>query len=180
MRLDIPADRRDEGLFQAVFFLADHLHHLLAPLQGGLEHLVGLVRQGPGFGPQGLGEVGQDLGIDLIGFGQLAGGAGEFPHRLGIDQGHRQLGLGQGRGHQELITAGGLQHDELGFEGRQALDQLLDAAVVVGGDKMAVLRPHGHIQVLLGDVEADKNLAVHSLLSRPCRCEIMVSGDCSG
>ena len=45
---------------------------------------------------------------------------------------------------------------------------------------MAILGPYGHIQVLLGDVQADKNLRLHSLLSRPCKCEIMVSGDCSG
>src|SRR4030042_6757594 len=45
---------------------------------------------------------------------------------------------------------------------------------------MAALRPHGHIQVLLGDVDADKNFGLHSLLSRPCTCEVMVSGDCSG
>jgi hypothetical protein len=124
--------------------------------------------------------VGQDLGVDLIGFGQLSGGPGEFPHRQGIDQGHWQLGLGQGRDRQELIAAGSLQDDELGLEGGQAFYQLLDAAIVIRGNKMAALRPHGHIQVLLRDIEAHKNLRLHSLLSRPCRCEIMVSADCSG
>ena len=122
MRLDILAERRDESLFQAVFFLADHLHHLHAPLQGRLEQLLLLVRQRADLRPHGLGEVSQDLGVDLIGFGQLPGGPGELPHRQRVDQSHRQLGLGQGRGRQQLITAGGLQHDELGFESGQALE----------------------------------------------------------
>jgi hypothetical protein len=57
---------------------------------------------------------------------------------------------------------------------------VFEAAVVVRGGKMAALRSHGHLQVVLGDIKARKNLAVYSLLSRPCRCEIMVSSDCSG
>jgi len=43
MGLYILADGGDEGLFQAVFFLANHLHHLLAPLR-----TVGLPRLGYG------------------------------------------------------------------------------------------------------------------------------------
>jgi len=78
-----------------------------------------------------------------------------FSDRLGIDQGHRQLGSARAAV-TGTHTPRRLQHDELGFEGRQALHQLLDAAVIVGGDKMAILGPYGHIQVLLGDVESDK------------------------
>ena len=120
-------------VFPGVFFLADHLHHLPTPLQGRVKKLLVPVRHRAGLGPQGRGEGGQDLSLAFIGFGWLPGALGEVPPRLGIDQDHRQLGLGKGWGYQKLLAAGGLQDAELGFEGYQAFDHLLDAPLVVRG-----------------------------------------------
>jgi len=45
---------------------------------------------------------------------------------------------------------------------------------------MAALGAPGHIQFLLGDLKAHKNLPLHSWRSRPGNGKIMVSADCAG
>ena len=60
------------------------------------------------------GEAGQPAGIEAVGRGEDAEGAGDGVGLAGIDAHHRQAGRGQGRHHEPLIAAAGFQHDRVG------------------------------------------------------------------
>ena len=98
----------------------------------------------------GLSEVGQDGGVERVGLGQPAGGAGEVANLARVDHHHRQPRRGQLRDQRPLQTAGRLQHDSCRCQRLQLTDQGVDPGRVVvhplGG---SVSRPDGEIQPLL-------------------------------
>ena len=59
-------------------------------------------------GAQPLGEVSQDVCIDGIGLGQLAGGLGKVPDLTGVNDHDGEPGVGQGAGEVRLQPTGGL------------------------------------------------------------------------
>jgi len=70
------------------------------------------VRQGQRLGREGLGEVHQGAGIDPVGLGKAAFGAGEIAHLPGVEAGDGQPGrVSQGK-EQEFITAAGFTDQE--------------------------------------------------------------------
>ena len=80
----------------------------------------------------GLGEVGQDLGVDPVGLGQPAGGLGEVAGLAGVDRGDRDAGDLQGGDQGQLQAAGGLDDDQGRGQGLEPGDQGGDAGRVVG------------------------------------------------
>ena len=86
-------------------------HPLAAPAAQDLQvldHGAGLgAERGPYFGRA----AGQDLGVQPVGLGQPAQGAGNSVGLARIDAHHRQAGRGQARHHEPLVAAAGFHHD---------------------------------------------------------------------
>ena len=90
MGLDVPVDCRTARRLQAVALRCHHRHDLAAALDQGTELLRQCVGQCPGLGMDGLGKLGQERRIELVGFGQAPGGFGKITHLARIDNGDRQ------------------------------------------------------------------------------------------
>ena len=95
--------------FAAVSFGGHHLDDL-APSGNQLAERAGLVvGQRPGLRVDRLGEVGDRLGVEGVGLGELAGRAGEVADLARVDHRQRQPGGAQRRGHRRLVAAGRLE-----------------------------------------------------------------------
>ncbi len=106
--------------------------------------------------PHALGEERQDLRIDVVGLGELPGGAGKVAHLPGVRHDDRQGGRRE-RGHQRrLVAAGGFQDDERGAELVQLLDEVADAALVVRDGGRGARGALGPDELGLGNVDADE------------------------
>ena len=104
------------GGAQTVLFGGTHLDELPAAAdQGGQGQRVG-VGQRSDLRPDGIGEVGDDRGVEAVGLGPLTGGLSELPDLAGDNHHHRQPGGGQGGDDRGLVAAGGLQDDPLGLD----------------------------------------------------------------
>lgn len=126
--------------------------------------------RGRGLRAQSVGIAGQDPGVQLVGLGQDAQGAGKIADPQGIDETDRELRLLEGGHQQELIAAGGLQEDEAGVKFLETLPQVRDVRFGVGRAELAFLRFQGGIQVLFRDVDAAADASVlrcHNGLSLP-------------
>jgi hypothetical protein len=64
-----------------------------------------------GRGADALGEQRDRLGVEPVGLGEPAGGAGEGADPVRVDDGERQPGAGERGGDGDLEAAGGLEHD---------------------------------------------------------------------
>ncbi len=109
----------------------EHPEELTTTRQQRVEGTGGLIGQRPGLGADALGEERQDVGVDPIGLGELAGGPGEVADlaRVGHDQ--REPGRGEGSDRGALVSARGLQNDERRGVPIQTLDQRLDACPII-------------------------------------------------
>lgn len=118
-------------------------------------------------------ELHQHAGVDGVGLGQLADAPGEVPHVAGIDQGHRQVRLEQRVDQRPLQAAeqgfalapGGLDDDDRqgGAGGAELLHDLSHAGVVVGeGDDSVGIRAR-QVQLVFGDVDADKQVWIRGV-----------------
>ena len=83
--------------------------HPAADQFGQLLFLFGAGRGG--FGLQGLAVGGEDGGINVIGLGALAGGAGEVPDAGGVQDADGHVGFMQCRDDVAFVTAGGFADD---------------------------------------------------------------------
>ena len=81
-----------------------------------LEPLLRLREPGAQRRPYFGGEAGQPAGIDAVGPGEDAEGAGDGVGLAGIDADDRQAGRGQGRHHEPLVPTAGFQHDAAGAQ----------------------------------------------------------------
>jgi hypothetical protein len=86
--LQVAPDRRRSHQ-QAIALGHEHLNQLPPAGEQGVQRLDLRPGQWPRRGPHSLGEEREDLGIDRIGLGELAGGLGEVAHlaRIGDDHG---------------------------------------------------------------------------------------------
>jgi hypothetical protein len=111
------------------------------------------------------GETGEDLGIEAIGFGELAEAAGKVADLPGVDACDVEAGVKELNDDSSLVTAGGLNDDEAGAEGTEPLDDLCDALGVVGtgpGRRGGALRD---VELVLRNIDADEGLeGVHASL----------------
>jgi hypothetical protein len=78
---------RDE---QPVPLRDEHLDELSPAGEERGERLGGRIREHPRLGPDALGKEGEDLGVDRISLGQLAGGFREVAHLARIGDDDRQ------------------------------------------------------------------------------------------
>jgi hypothetical protein len=117
---------------------------------GGVRH-----RAGPG--ADAFGERRDDLGIQPVGFGEPAGGAGEGRADLArVDHGQRQAGPGEGGGHGDLEAAGGLEHHERRGQDAELRDQPVEALAAARDGDGPARRAQVHVEAVLGDVDADE------------------------
>ena len=104
----------------------------------------------------------QHAGIDAVGLGQDAVGAGEVADLAGIDSDDRQAGRGQGGHHGALVAAAGFQHDA---GGPQRLEPPLQAPQAAPRARHCPRRPrgiHGHVQSGLRHIDPHRHRCVPS------------------
>ena len=112
--------------------------------------------QGTNDGLHDFAKMGQDAGIDGIGFGQLPSAFGEVAHLACIDDDGRQARGQQGADRGLLIRAGGFEDDALRREGSHPGDELLNALGSVVEAPLGTPRTDRGIQVVLADINADE------------------------
>jgi hypothetical protein len=144
------------GSGQTLLFGIDHDDELAPPCHQFGEPDREIIRQWPGRRAHRLGEVGDHSGVDRIGLGQPADGAGELAHLTRIDDGHRQTGFDERGGNHALITAARLEHDQAGRQRLQALDQYAQAFGVRRAAERLAIRSDMHIDPGLRYIDADK------------------------
>jgi hypothetical protein len=109
--------RRALGGMAVVFFGSEHVDELAAAVAEVVEFEDFLRRQWANDGGDDFAEMGEDTGVDGVGFGELTGAFGEVTDLPGVDDDGGQLGGEQGTDRGFLIRAGGLEDDPLGGEG---------------------------------------------------------------
>jgi hypothetical protein len=108
-----PTDRRGR-VFEAIALGRQHVQELSAAGHERVELLPRRIRERPRRGMHPLGKEGQEVRIEGVGFGELAGRFREITHLARIGDDERQPTSGQ-RGHQRrLVPARGLQDDQDG------------------------------------------------------------------
>jgi hypothetical protein len=106
-------------------------------------------------GLKGGGELSNEAGIDLVGFGQLADGAGEAADLQRRDDDDREA-FGQcGPDEGLLEAAGGFQDDAFEPIPAQAVDESDDGAFLVGNAELLVSLEQTDIERGLADIDAD-------------------------
>ena len=108
------------------------------------------------FGANAFGEQGDDLGIQRIGLGQPAGGAGKVADLARVDDGQRQARAGESGRNREFEAAGCLEHNQRRGQDPQIADQLLETLVIVCEREGLPRRTYMNIKTILGDIDADE------------------------
>ena len=126
----------------------------LAAALGDIGQALLLGRSGHGGGRfKGAAILGEDRGIDGIGFGPLALGAGEVADPGGFDNGDGEVGGLHRADHGLLIAAGGFA-DEVGARvGPEQLEELGVTSAVIG--EGVELAGEVELQRKLGNIQAD-------------------------
>jgi hypothetical protein len=119
------------GRGQAVFLSDDHVDDLSSACSQRSEFQSELVGERARFGTDRLGVVGQNPGIDAIGFSQLTGGFGEVPDLARVSHDYRDLGTNQSGHDLTFKTTRGFQDDQVWLKLFEVLDQNLDAGFIV-------------------------------------------------
>ncbi len=152
--LEAAADRRQSGP-QAVALGGEPLDQRPAARQEARHELRIGAGQWPRGGPNALGTEGQDVRVEVVGLGQLAGGAGEVAHLAGIGDDDGQSPSDERGDERGLVAAGGFEDDERGTEPLQLLDEAADAGLVVGDGGRGARGALDPDELGLGDVDAD-------------------------
>ena len=170
---DHPLDAgQDDGAghVAALEFRGAHLDHLTTA--GGQGRQVAVSLGGGRLGGDfcHLAVAGNDAGVQAVGLGQDALGAGEVPHGPGIHHGHGQAGFPQEGGCQGFVAAGGFQGDEGRVQGQQAEDQGSHRLAGVGDPPRLPRRMGRDVQPVFGHVNADETplWGCHTSSLRPC------------
>jgi hypothetical protein len=150
-----PDEARIAELAATLALAADHRDDPPAARDQPAEAARGLVRHGPRLRPHGLGGACDRLGVEPVGPGQPARGAGEVADPARVDDHRRRAGGAQRRSGRRLGAAGGLKHDqcrgELGEpfgQDRQGVGIPPEREGLAGG-------AHVHVEPALGDADAD-------------------------
>jgi len=121
-------------------------------------HRVGIAYPGR---REGLGEMGDDRGIEPVGLGEPAAGAGELANLARIDHGGDQPRLAQRQPQRPFVPARRLQHDPFAAQRPQPADQGIVAGPVVADRKADPERAHMHVQTVLRNIDPYKNRRAH-------------------
>ena len=115
----------------AVLLHDDHALQLAPPGYEIGQFQLFRVLQGAHRGLYALGIEGQNLGVQLIGLGQLADGFGKVAQGLRVHNNHGQAGLVHGVGYGNLLAPSGFQQHDLGVQFPQAQHQGSNAVLGV-------------------------------------------------
>ena len=147
------------GGMAMVFLGGEHADELAATVAELAKFQDFLGRQRPHHRGDDLAEMGENAGVDDVGFGELAGPLGEVPDLASVDDDGGQVGCEQSADRSLLIRAGRLKDDPLGRQRSNPSDELFDAGGRVveallhsGGSRMGV-------EKILADIDADQNSA---------------------
>jgi hypothetical protein len=121
-----------QGVLETIALGDEHLQHLATAGQERVEGMGRVIGQRARGRANALGEQGQDVGIDPIGLGELAGGPGKVPDLARVGDNQRQPGRRQGRHRGTLVSAGGLEDEERWGVAAQPLDERLEARRIIG------------------------------------------------
>ena len=137
----------------AVALGGEHLQQLVAPVDQRLEFLALGLGHLPGRRLDVLGKARQHAGVDTVGLGLLAQGAGEMMHLARIDYPHLDPGRVQRYAQRPRIAARGLQHHQRRLKLSHPSAQCGDPLGVVGAAPL-FLRRQCHRQRLLGCIDS--------------------------
>ena len=136
---------RGRSSAQAVLFGHEHSDDLPSESHESSDGLCLGIGQGTWSWVHSLGEVSQDVGIDGIGLGQLAGGLGEVPDLARVDHYDWEARGGQSPGEGCLQTSRSLQDDQGRVQTHQAVYQVMDAIVCIGDLPVLATRANGNV-----------------------------------
>ena len=165
---DVSRDPLSEGFRSAITpvgFSHDHRANLAAWSDEIFDLPAGLVRQSTDLWANHFGKVGQDIGVDAVGLGQLASGPGKVSDLTGVDDGQREVFTGQISGHRSFQIARGFQHDQSRLEPTQPLDQGHDSSLVVGERFSHARGTYTDIELCFGHVDTDKDRTIQSVIN---------------
>jgi len=159
--VDIAKDfgRRALSGMAVVFLGGEHADELAATVAQIAEFQDFLRRKRADDGGDDLTEMGEDAGIDGVGFGELSGAFGEVTDLSGVDDNGGQSGSEQGADGGLLIRARGFEDDPLGSEGLNPSEELLDAQGGVVEASLAAGGPGMSIKEIFADIDADEDAA---------------------
>src|SRR5438132_3755129 len=141
---------------QAILFGYDHVDELSSARNKSRElKSLGFWNR-PGLWVEGLREVREDSGIDVVGLSQSADGLGEIPNLPWIDDGGWNLRQSQSDDERKLISASSLQNHQCRTNRTQALDQRDNPSIVVGNFRPLPGGPPIHVQPSLRHINANK------------------------
>src|SRR5204863_3334898 len=167
------------GPRQPVLFRREHLDQLPPALEQRGEFLGLGVGQGAGRRPEDLGELCEQLGIEPVGLGQEARGAGEIAHLPRVHDRHRQRGGREGPRHGDFPAARRFQDDQCGCEPAQSRDECTQTGFLMSDRPALATGAHRDIQLLLRHIDTDEEGrgGTHRISSLPglARCGLRVA-----
>ena len=164
--VDVFADlgRAVSGGVATILFGREHGDELLAPVVKIAYFLEIFGRERPHGGGDDLGEVGDDGGVDGVGFDKRAHGFGEVANLSGVDDDGGKAFGEQGAEGLFLIRACGLADDPFGRQRSNPGEELGDAFGGVVEAAPLVVGPNVDIEEILGDIDAEE--AFHDEIPR--------------
>jgi hypothetical protein len=138
----------------------DHSDDLAAPSDEVLELPASLIRQCTELGAHHFSEVSQKVGIDAVGFSQLATGSGKIPDLARVDHLERDIFTSQSTSQCPFQIAGGLQDDQRRLDRVEPLHQGFDPGFVVGETIFDTTGADTDIESRFADIDTDKDRTV--------------------
>ena len=146
------------GIAQTVLFGSNHAVELASACNQACQELFGFRGRGLRMRTYDLGEVSQVVGVDAIGLCQAAVGPGEVTNSFGVDDGHCELAGAQRSKGSLLVATGGFQDDQGRLVLEEKIGEFTDAFGVVGKSPGFLGVPEGQVEMVFGDIDADKDL----------------------
>ena len=104
---------------------------------------------------QHLGQFSNRLGVDPLGFGELAHRLGDISRLARLDDGHCPTGCLQSAGQISLQPTRGFHDDQINRDASQPSAEEVMTGVIVGEGRYPTANPNGGIDALFGDVDTD-------------------------
>ena len=134
-----------------------HVQELTAARHEGPQGLQGRLRPRPRRGVNPFRNEREEGRIQPVGFRERSGGVGEVADLARIGPHHREFGGGQGGDQRRFVSPGRFEDDERGRHGTEALDGGDDASDLVRRGPRRAVRPAGHHEIRLGDIDTDED-----------------------
>ena len=177
--LDV-APHPGSGHLTPVLLPGDHLHQLSTTARQSGQLQLRRLRQWARLRPDCLPIMGDHLGVDLIGLGQLTQGLGKISNKTGVHQHCRQVLLGQGEHQGSLVAAGGFQDHQFRVQFQKTADQRENASFIIGQGEKLSRGTDSNVQLPFGNINANKcGFSCHGDLPS-LQIRALSPSDCSG